>query len=281
MSSSVRWAFNLAKWEPSEQEFSFAVSCLQVDEKARLDKFVYKKDVKASLIGRLLMRKYVSETTGIPYNTVEFSRDNYDKPTYKALPDTPKVNFNVSHHGSYTVLAGEIESRTVGVDIMKLEYTGGKALNEFFRIMNRNFTSDEWKTIRGTNISEQKQIANFCRNWALKESYTKALSIGVSADLNKLNFKIQSELQENRITRDTCLYVNGEKQDYTFEESLIDKDHCVAVALDSTDFDTNSSICDNFFKVLSFQQVMDKSVPRSSPDLEYTKRFFLKEPCPS
>lgn len=281
MSSSVRWAFNLAKWEPSEQEFSFAISCLQVDEKARIDKFVYKKDVKASLIGRLLMRKYVSETTGIPYNSVEFLRDNYDRPIYKAAPDVTKVNFNVSHHGSYTVLAGEIGSRNIGVDIMKLEYTGGKALNEFFRIMNRNFTSEEWKTIRGINISEQKQITNFCRNWALKESYTKALSIGVSADLNKLNFKIQSELQENQITRDTYLYINDEKQDYTFEETLIDKDHCVAVALDYTNSYSKSSICDNFFKVLNFQQIMEKSVPRLSPDLEYTKKFFLKEPCPS
>ncbi|XP_023248069.1 L-aminoadipate-semialdehyde dehydrogenase-phosphopantetheinyl transferase [Copidosoma floridanum] len=111
--SSTRWAFNISKWEPSKQEFLLASSCLQIEEKNRLDKFVFKKDVKATLAGRLMIRKFIFQNTGRPYNSIIISRESNNKPVYK-MSDTCTVSFNVSHHGSFTVLAGEVGNQRNG-----------------------------------------------------------------------------------------------------------------------------------------------------------------------
>jgi phosphopantetheinyl transferase len=57
--------------------------------------------------------------------------------------DDPSILFNVSHQGDLAVLAGAtgcLPGHSLGVDVMKFEYSGGKTLSEFFRIMTRNFS---------------------------------------------------------------------------------------------------------------------------------------------
>jgi len=104
MSSAIRWAFNWKEWNPSEREFEHAISCIQSDEKERLKRFVFRKDVRASLVGRLLMRKFVNEYANLLYDKIIFVRDEHNKPILK--DNSTIVSFNVSHQGSYTVLAG-------------------------------------------------------------------------------------------------------------------------------------------------------------------------------
>lgn len=157
---SVRWAFNVSKWCPSFSDMLLASSCVQVEEKEKLSKFVFKKDAKSSLIGCLMMRKFVSENSNKPYNEINFVRDEKGKPHF--IDNVLKLKFNISHHGDYVVCVGEIGDVEVGVDLMKLEYTGGKPLQEFFRIMNRQFSQQEWITIKGAG-NEQEQTAMFCR----------------------------------------------------------------------------------------------------------------------
>jgi len=67
-------------------------------------------------------------------------RDERGKPIYL---DNPSLLFNVSHQGDFAVLAGVsgcLPGQSLGVDVMKFEYSGGKTINEFFRIMTRNFS---------------------------------------------------------------------------------------------------------------------------------------------
>ncbi|XP_011503881.1 PREDICTED: L-aminoadipate-semialdehyde dehydrogenase-phosphopantetheinyl transferase, partial [Ceratosolen solmsi marchali] len=272
--TSIRWAFNTSRWEPSESEFLLASSCLQIEEKNRIDKLVFKKDVKASLIGRLMIRKFISDTTGMPYNSIELFRDTNNKPKYVTNSKTPIVSFNISHHGSYTVLAGEIKQTNIGVDVMKLEYNGGKSVNEFFRIMNKHFSELEWNKIRGTlQTSEQNKIVNFCRNWALKESYVKAIGTGLTVNLSKIIFDIHSKLEQDQIITNTMLCINNKIQPWTFEESLLDSFHCVVVALEQQNYVPQSS--NNFiFKKLNLNQILQNAIPLLPQDFEYCKRYF-------
>lgn len=157
---SIRWAFKFSKWNPTHSDMLLASSCIQVEEKDRLTRFVFKKDVKSSLIGLLMLRKFVYESSGKPYNEIKFIRDDKGKPQLE--DKTLKLNFNVSHHGDYVVCVGEVGEIVLGVDVMKLEYTGGKSLNEFFRIMSRQFSPSEWITIKGAG-NETDQLGMFCR----------------------------------------------------------------------------------------------------------------------
>jgi len=100
-------------------------------------------------------------------------------------------NFNVSHSGSWTVLAAS-NSRLIGVDVQKIEISGiDKVLNtgarvvppvpyqrepwlqdeeRFFAQLESVFNRTEWATIRS---SHSHRLASFFHFWTLKESYIK------------------------------------------------------------------------------------------------------------
>ena len=276
-STSIRWAFNWSNWQPTEKELLKIVSYLQIEEKERIGKFVFRKDVKASLIGRLMMRKFVNEHTDIPYNEIVFARGKNNKPTLENPGKS--VSFNISHQGSFTVLAGENRNVKLGVDVMKLEYTGGKRLSEFFRLMDRNFSPREWAEIRGgTGTPESDQIAMFCRHWALKESYVKALGVGIVTDLRTIEFRTFSKLRENELVTDTSLYINEVRQNWFFQESLLDSEHCIAVALQNINSIPSSN--NVLFEKISIEKLLENAVSLIPLDPEYCRQYFAKSERP-
>ncbi|KAG4070389.1 hypothetical protein HA402_006531 [Bradysia odoriphaga] len=275
----ARWAFDLSTWRPSLNELLLATSCIQTEEKTRLAKFMFREDFDGSIIGRLLMRKFVRDTINIPYEQIRFDRDSRGKPHLAPSQhhlSSHYVDFNVSHQGSYAVLAGcclssdhrksQELSTTIGVDVMKIEYTGGKPLSEFFRIMHRNFTANEWKCIRNKS-DELGQTKAFMRHWCLKESYVKNVGVGISMDLQKIDFTLNTEtLSTNQVVTDTTVKVNGDLlENWIFEESLIDNEHCVAVALENH----NDSKDSHTFQLVTFDDLTRDSVPLLDSDRQY------------
>ncbi|XP_037041688.1 L-aminoadipate-semialdehyde dehydrogenase-phosphopantetheinyl transferase [Bradysia coprophila] len=275
----ARWAFDLSTWRPSLNELLLATSCIQTEEKTRLAKFMFREDFDGSIIGRLLMRKFVRDTINIPYEEIRFDRDARGKPLLAPSqhhPSSHYVDFNVSHQGSYAVLAGcclssdhrksQELSTTIGVDVMKIEYTGGKPLSEFFRIMHRNFTASEWKCIRN-NSDELGQTKAFMRHWCLKESYVKNVGVGISMDLQKIDFTLNTKtLSSNQVVTDTTVKVNGDLlENWIFEESLIDNEHSVAVAIENH----NDSKDSHTFQLVTFDDLTRDSVPLLDNDRQY------------
>ena len=74
----------------------------------------------------------------------------------------------------------------------------------------------------------------------LKESYVKALGVGIGFSLQRLDFCPQSEPERNRIICDTKVCVDDVLQkDWLFEETMLDNKHCVAVALKQVSMKTD------------------------------------------
>lgn len=302
----ARWAFDLSAWKPTLSELTLATACIQPEEKTRLAKFVFREDFNASLIGRLLMRAFVKKCVPtIDYNQIKFIRDARGKPHLQQDTNFDKwmlngrkihLDFNVSHHESYVVLAGCISNRinesisgnlasntndnklpTIGVDVMKMEYTGGKSLKEFFRIMDRNFTADEWQFIKSRR-DDFGQTEAFMRNWCLKEAYVKNIGVGILSNLRRVNFSIQTEcLSREHIVVDTKVTADGETCDnWLFEESLLDDKHCVAVSLQNpTDIYLLSE--KTFFERLDFTMLMEHAIPLEEEDISYCQDIMAKE----
>lgn len=160
---------------------------------------------------------------------------------------------------------------------MKIEYNGGKPLSEFFRLMTRNFSTDEWKHIKSFSTSTG-QLEAFMRHWCLKESYVKNIGTGITVDLSKLNFiTTTNELTPKSVVIDTRLEASGELlNDFIFEESLLDAEHCVAVALQS-----ESAISKPHepiaFQFIEFEQLISNASPLSEFDEEYCKDVLAKD----
>lgn len=270
--SNVRWAFNASSWQPTLDQILAASSYIQQEEKERITRFVFQDDAKSSLIGRLMMRKFVHDSTLLPYENIHFQRDDRGKPYLANAGDIP-INFNVSHQGDYVVLAGNT-MKNIGIDVMKIEPPVNKNIPEFFRIMKRQFSETEWSKIL-SYPTELKQIACFYRMWCLKESYVKNIGIGITIPLDKISFSVKSELKVGDIVSDTTLYVNNTlKEDWLFEETLLDDRHAVAVSFQQ---DRNVKTSPVPYDSLSFDDIVRDARPLVEPDATFAGNFISKE----
>ncbi|XP_078078161.1 L-aminoadipate-semialdehyde dehydrogenase-phosphopantetheinyl transferase isoform X2 [Mustelus asterias] len=233
----LRWAFGCGCWRPSRCEWSVAARCVQPEERERIGAFVFAGDAKAAMGGRLLIRKLIAEHLKIPWNEIQLQRTTKGKPflANPVLATIPNFNFNISHQGDYTVLAAE-PHRQVGVDIMKTDFPGSSSVPEFFRIMNRQFTDHEWNIIKMAG-DEWAQLNMFYRHWALKESFLKAIGVGVGFSLQRIEFHASPlHMRVGQISKETIMFLDGDKEEeWTFEETMLDENHHVAVALGKPD----------------------------------------------
>ncbi|XP_020892507.1 L-aminoadipate-semialdehyde dehydrogenase-phosphopantetheinyl transferase [Exaiptasia diaphana] len=166
MIGGIRWAYKSEAWKPTKQEWLKALSCVQPEEKERIQKFVFKKDAKSSLIGRLLLRKVISDVMAIPYSDVKLGRTEKGKPVLENQVTDPRLksfSFNISHQGDFTVLAAE-QCRQVGIDVMKTVYPSGTDVPGFFQLMRKQFTPAEWLTVKSEK-TEWEQLEMFYRHW--------------------------------------------------------------------------------------------------------------------
>lgn len=286
----ARWAFDFKSWKPTLQELISAVSLIQKEEKQRISQFVFQEDFKASLAGRLLLRYFVRRALCIDNNQFKFGRDEKNKPYLKEINGKSNVDandkiidFNVSHQGSFACLAGFADNKTnsnadmrLGVDVMKIEYSGGKPLNEFFRIMARNFSDNEWAYIKSFN-SNQGKLQAFMRNWCLKESYVKNVGTGITMNLQKLDFQFNTlDVEQDEVITDTKLKLDGQLlHNFKFEESLLNGDHCVAVSLQNHPSD--SSYKSFNFQLIKFEELIGNATPLTANDETYCVAILKKD----
>jgi 4'-phosphopantetheinyl transferase len=259
---SLRWAVNIENWNPSASEFERILSYVQPEEQARIKRFHFHIDAKRALVGRLLMRTALVQTTRVSWAHIVLQRSSKGKPywtppsDYKASPGSCIPEFNISHHGSWVVLATELDS-LIGCDIMSIELPGrNKDINRFFVDMRNCFTEHEWPVIR-TQASEREQLAQFFTFWTLKEAFVKAIGVGIGFDLQRVEFYRESppETRADKVESKSCPFflrvhaaslpghlgdggmAEGPRTppvlqpEWRLELTQLDQDHLVAVAL--------------------------------------------------
>jgi len=243
----VRWAFNITGWRPTEAEWCHAVQLVQLEEKERLERFRYQVDMIASLVGRLMLRGLAIQTLGTENRQVKLFRTERGKPLI--IGGCAGLDYNVSHAGDWVVLAAG--GGMIGADVMKLEDCRVKRIDEFFRLMKKQFTETEWLYIKGTQgDSETEQLRRFFRYWTLKESYVKATGTGLNINLQSLEFRVKDNIDAGRVEIGSILKKDGDLVSWKFEESLLDSQHQVSVALDTPD-GTQA----NLFKTLKIKDI--------------------------
>ncbi|XP_072155659.1 L-aminoadipate-semialdehyde dehydrogenase-phosphopantetheinyl transferase [Bemisia tabaci] len=273
---SARWAFDCKLWNPSEDEWRKTASFLQEDEKQKVKQFYFQRDAKSCLIGRLLMRKFLTLSSGLPWSEIQIIRDQHNKPL---CLNNPQLHFNVSHQGNFTVLAGEVGSYQLGIDIMKNEVKSGKRLEDFFRIMRRVMTPSEWEQINSCSTELDKNFM-FYRFWCLKESYVKAIGVGLNVNLQDLRFKVNSlELVQNQFTTDTQFFLKDSLQStWTFYETLLDPAHCVAIGIHDANSGTSNFV--DKFTTLTLDDLISEAEQISTPDSEFSVSMVNKPLAP-
>ncbi|KAH0625155.1 hypothetical protein JD844_033313 [Phrynosoma platyrhinos] len=296
---SVRWAFAHSAWLPCREEWLLAMRLIQPEEKERLAQFA----------GRLLIRKLIAEKLKVPWNKIQLQRTSKGKPILiNDLSSTDaNFNFNVSHQGNYAVLAAEPDCQ-VGIDVMKTSLPGSGSIPEFFRIMNRQFTEEEWRVITSMN-NEWLQLDMFHRHWALKESFIKAIGVGLGFSLQRIEFNVSPvQLEVGKTYTETIMLLDGEEEkEWTFEQYQIKKDlhgaliilfanqetrlddyHHVAVALEKPRvFDKKcgevftTDVTQPAFTELTFEDLVASAVPLAPEDPTCWDNFCSRQESPA
>lgn len=233
---SLRWAFDCYEWKPSREQLADAFARIQSEERKKVSAFVFKRDVKHSLIGRLMLRAAAAIVSGQANKLIQLGRTQKNKPYIQHPILSDEFDLNVSHHGRFCVMASEASSK-VGVDVMQVEFPRGKSLQDYFHTMRRQFSSNEWSYI-GNPCSDDPVacIDRFMRLWSLKEAYVKAEGFGISTDLKLIDFRCSTSSTCDSVICDTKLFIENRYMDeWVFHESRLPHNHHVSVAIRKSD----------------------------------------------
>eukprot|EP00794_Sanderia_malayensis_P007176 gene7176-7982_t len=263
--NEVRWAFNIASWRPTKEEWLSASACISLEEKTRVHQFVFKNDAKLALVGRLLIRSCINEILGIPWQDIVLKRSEKSKPYLVGCDQA--ISFNISHQGNYSIIAASKEHQ-VGVDVMKIDKPANTTIPDFFNTMRRQFTPEEWQIMK-SKPGEWHQMASFYRFWCLKESYVKAVGSGLGTSTAEyMRFELNTEnLSKKNVVTNSKLFIQGEKVDWVFHESLLDDHHVATVAI-MKDKNNCSEIRAIPFQLKNLEYISKQAVHLQKPDPE-------------
>mmetsp|Transcript_25121 Transcript_25121/g.51084 ORF Transcript_25121/g.51084 Transcript_25121/m.51084 type:complete len:345 (+) Transcript_25121:64-1098(+) len=246
----MRWLVKVddTNWQPSPEQMELLLSLQCQREEMRIRALKNVNDSKRSLIGRMLLQKAACNALG--KTSLKFGRTKEGKPYLQDHEAARRgLNLNVSHHGSWAVLAME-EKSLVGVDVSSTTPPRENlSFEAFFESMEESLTKKEWRSIRNAGATDEELFYAFFVFWVLKESYVKAVGIGLAVDTASVELivpfeilclRVQRQRQGvdaslvTRIHRDSQIkvVVNGRvARNWEFELYMIGQDHLMGVAV--------------------------------------------------
>lgn len=143
-----------------------------VERQSRAEGYLRQEDKVRCVAAHALVRYAVEKALNLSEFTVE--RDEWGKPH---IQDRPDFHFNLSHSGSWVVIAyGE---SPVGVDVERIRMDAGKE-----NIARRHFTPEEQEYVFSAG---EENGERFFEIWTAKESYLKYLGTGLRRSLNSFS----------------------------------------------------------------------------------------------
>jgi 4'-phosphopantetheinyl transferase len=171
------WSVCLCAEEALVAEFR---EVLSPDERARADRFLFRKDRDAFTITRAALRHLLGSYTDQEPACVRFGYGPQGKPH---LADISRVRFNVSHSHHLALIAVALE-REIGVDVEFVRsLRGDRDIPEHF------FSSREVAALRA--LPEDRQEEAFFDCWTRKEAFIKAKGGGLSIPLDRFDVSLE------------------------------------------------------------------------------------------
>lgn len=157
--------------------WNITMKLISAQKAEKLSRYRRKEDLVRSLLGELLLRVQITRLLQLPNHEIVFDANPYGKPYLTGHP----LEFNLSHAGDWVVCV--LSSQPVGIDIEEI-----KAVD--ISIAERFFTKKEYADLLEKTAEERQSY--FYELWTLKESYIKAIGLGLSLPLDSFSFRITS-----------------------------------------------------------------------------------------
>ena len=160
------------------------LSWLSEEELDRLNRYIFRRHQKQFLLGRMLIRRALSQYSDVSPQHWRLADNQYGKlflePSHKE-----SLFFNLSHAGDRLVLA---ISR---VDQLGVDIEASDKLRKIVKIAKRHFSISEVEEL--ISLPDSQQLSRFYELWTLKEAYIKARGFGLVIPLNQLTFAFSED----------------------------------------------------------------------------------------
>lgn len=162
-----------------KDQFEKYMSLVPVDIQERVKAKVNQLDKQTILLGRLLLLKYANMLiSDFEWSMVKYLE--YGKPYLSSR----EFAFSISHSGHFVVCAIQ-KNGTIGIDIERINDID---FSDFKNIFHKTELIHLNTCLNPTH--------DFYRMWTRKEAFTKALGVGISYPLHKIN-SLENYFQEN------------------------------------------------------------------------------------
>lgn len=162
------------------EQFEKLVACLDSEKQGVIRSMKDADTALTALTSALFIRYIIRQRLGLEQNEMHFGAYEYDKP-YLIGNDT--FHFNISHSGDFVVCA--IDETPLGIDIEKIEYQNPKIVLDVL---------SEVELAQYNKLSAKKKIPFFYSIWARKESYLKALGMGLNTKLSDITVSSRNKI---------------------------------------------------------------------------------------
>lgn len=231
-------------------EWTTFLSFTTDEERARILRFRLEDDRKRALVSLLLQKALIRHHLGITSNDGYCIQRTAENKPYMLLisggGDTEQRkpernwNYNLSHHGQFVGIASH-QRFLVGADVVDINTRSPsiKSARDYVDVFERNLARKEFDFISNQPDEESKYTAFFV-TWSLKESYIKAIGLGLGFELQNICFSIKyssnDKVDGRNSSRMICGTASAEihqetRKDWSFEFFSIDSHHIMAVAL--------------------------------------------------
>ncbi|MED1744784.1 4'-phosphopantetheinyl transferase superfamily protein [Brevibacillus borstelensis] len=212
------------------------LSCVSMEKRERIKRFLRIEDSLRTLFADLLIRSIISDKYGIPNKEITFIYNSYGKPFLEWDRD---FAFNVSHSGKWVVaIVGN--RQLVGIDIEEILPMEMELAKNFFSL-------DDYICLMKKR--EKERLEYFYEQWTLKESYVKAIGRGLSVAFD--SFVISREGEEGRFT----IHQNHCLQSFFFRQYEIDPAYKLSACSTTDAFPDTINICEDSTLYRKFNNV--------------------------
>ncbi|EST55797.1 4-phosphopantetheinyl transferase [Brevibacillus panacihumi W25] len=155
--------------------YHFLLMQIAPEKRLRVHRFHRQADAYRAVLADVLIRSILAQSFGLSNEQISFQVTRYGKPFVEQLPD---FHFNLSHSGDWVVCA--TSNAPVGIDIEHIRPIEIDVAKRFFSCI-------EYEDLLAQ--PREEQLAYFYDLWTLKESYLKALGMGLSKPLNSFSIR--------------------------------------------------------------------------------------------
>jgi len=150
--------------------FKELYNSLPYEQRLKISFKINKHDREISLISQIILRFALNKDFGIKYKELDLCKTESGKPYIR---NHDSIHFNISHSGNWVVLVFSDEE--IGIDIER-------ETDINLDIAQTCFSKDEYRYL--INLCNNTQKSAFYKIWTLKESYVKALGLGLNKSLD-------------------------------------------------------------------------------------------------